>query len=193
MSRKRVKAHGLRVGTWAKRYQDKSDTWHAIAIEGALLVPMRDAAGTLWNLQAIFPKPHSILGRDKDFLPGGRKVGLFHVLGEPADAILIAEGYATAATVHEATWHQTCVAFDCSNLMAVAHTVRDGHPGQRITLCADNDRHTSGNPGVTKANAAARAIGGLVSVPTFPDGVPGTDWNDLHVYSLECKEVSHGN
>lgn len=187
LDRKRIKSHGLRVGPWEKRYQDETGQWHSIAIEGALLVPMRDAAGTLWNLQAIFPEKHPLLERDKDFM-GGRKTGLFYVIGEPTDTVLIAEGYATAATVHEATGHQVYVAFDCHNLIAVARIVRDRHPGQRITVCADNDRHTPGNPGVTKARAAALAVGGFVAVPKFPEGVPGTDFNDLHIYRFGLAE-----
>ncbi len=182
LTRKGIQAHGVCVGSWTK-WIDGPDGWHRIVTPDALLVPMVDESGTLWNLQAIFPEVYPALGRDKDFL-GGRKAGLFHVIGEPTDTLLIAEGYATAATVHEYTRHQTIVAFDCGNLIAVARTVRAMNPGKRITLCADNDRATPGNPGVMKARAAALAISGFVAIPEFPKGVTGTDYNDLHVYRL---------
>jgi putative DNA primase/helicase len=79
-------------------------------IPGALLVPMRDEAGRLWSLQAIFPEHHPELGRDKDFL-GGRKAGLFFAIGESTDTFLIAEGYVTAAAVHEATGNRVYEAY----------------------------------------------------------------------------------
>jgi putative DNA primase/helicase len=178
LTRKGIKAHGLRVGDWPK-WIEGPDGWRKIIIPGTLLVPMVDEAGALWNVQAIFSEIHPELSRDKDFL-GGRKAGLFFVIGEPSETLLIAEGYATAATIHEATGFRTFVAFDCGNLKAVAMTVRKRHPGQRIVICADNDRHTAGNPGLTKAREAALAVGGFVSVPEFPEGAEGTDWNDLH-------------
>jgi putative DNA primase/helicase len=178
LSRKGIQAHGLRLGNWPK-WLEGPDGWRKIIIPGTLLVPMVDEAGKLWNLQAIFPEVHAELGRDKDFM-SGRKAGLFHMIGNPTDTVLIAEGYATAATVHEATGHHTFVAFDCGNLKAVAMTARKLHQKARMIVCADNDRTTQGNPGLTKARAAALAVGGFVSVPEFPEGEPGTDWNDLH-------------
>jgi len=63
-------------------------------------------------------------------------------------------------------------------------TVRRLNPGKKITICADNDTHLPENKGVLKAQAAALEVGGHVSIPSFPDGVPGTDFNDLHVYRM---------
>jgi putative DNA primase/helicase len=188
LTRKRVKAHGLRVGKWFKSVKDKTtDEWKTLVIENALLVPLRDEQGALWNLQAIFTEVCPALDRDKDFL-NGKKAGLFHVLGEPSDTILIAEGYATAATVHEATGHQTFMALDCHNLFAIATMVRKWRPEAKIVLCADNDAHLVGNPGVTHARAAALAVGGLLSIPALPEGFAKADFNDLHVHRLALAE-----
>ncbi|TAN53419.1 MAG: DUF927 domain-containing protein [Methylococcaceae bacterium] len=57
LSRKRVGAHGVRLcrGPWLKWYQDESGRWRRLAVNGALLVPLHDEHGTLWNVQAIFP------------------------------------------------------------------------------------------------------------------------------------------
>ncbi len=183
LSRKGVKAHGLRVGTWRKWVQT-GDGWRELAIDNTLFIPVVDPGGKLVNLQGIFPEPHPDLGRDKDFL-GGRKKGCAFYIGEPTDTVLIAEGYATAATLHEVTGHMTVVAFDCGNLLDVARSVRQAMPNAKLIVCGDNDRHTDGNPGLTKARAAAVAVGGKLSVPAFPPGCPCTDWNDWYQFREE--------
>lgn len=173
LSRKQVVSHGLRVADWTRQAQDEHGNWQPVTIPDALLVPLFDEHGTLWNLQAIFPEPHPLLCRDKDFLSGGRQEGLFHCLGKPTHTVLIGEGYATAATCHRETGYQTFVAFTAGNLMAVAQTARHLYPSAKIILCADNDAHTPGNPGITKARAAALAVGALLAIPPAPG-----DWND---------------
>jgi putative DNA primase/helicase len=179
--RKGVQSHGLRVGDWPK-WIETPNGWRRLIIPGALLVPLFDEAGKLWNVQAIFPAVHPELGRDKDFL-GGRKAGLFYALGAPSDTVRLAEGYATGATIHETTGDRVFIAFDAGNLPAVAQAVRKLHPAARIVVCADNDRFTDKpvkNPGVTKSREAALAVGGFVAIPEFPEGSTGTDWNDWH-------------
>lgn len=152
---------------------------------GCLLVPMRDDAGRLWNLQRIMPTRPSASGPDKLFLKGGRKTGLWHWCGVPADAVplLVCEGYATGASLHEATGYPVAVAFDAGNLGHVATALRKLYPAARLVVCGDDDtgtqQRTGKNPGRDKANAAARAVGG---VAVFPAGLPvgGSDFNDLH-------------
>ncbi len=153
------------------------------AADGRVLVPMRDAAGKLWNVQRIAPvKPTN--GPDKLFLKGGRKTGLFHWCGDPAGAavLLVAEGYATAASVHQATARPVAVAFDAGNLIHVAKALHQTHPEALIVLCGDDDVQTFAakghNPGRDKAEAAARAVGGLA---VFPENLPegGSDFNDM--------------
>lgn len=176
--RKSVKSYGLRIGDWFK-WLETPNGWRKIVIKDALLVPLFDEFGGLWNLQAIFPEIHPELGRDKDFM-GGRKGGLFFAIGAPSDTARISEGYATGATIHAMTGDRVYIAFDAGNLPAVARTVRKLHPVARIVVCADNDRQTAGNPGVTKAREAALAVGGLVAIPEFPKGSTATDWNDWY-------------
>lgn len=177
LDRKGVIAHGLRVADW-KKWVGGPSNWKAITIPGALLIPLRDTAGAIWNLQAIFPEVHPALGRDKDFLSGARKSGLFHEIGTPTPTILVCEGFATGATAHEMTGHQTFVAFDTGNLKAVALMLRKRFPGAEIIIAGDNDRKTPGNPGITKAREAALAVGGKLLIPPFDDDEVGSDWND---------------
>ena len=126
-----------------------------------LLIPARDAAGTLHTLQFISPDG------SKRFLSGGRIAGCYYAMGRPAGSLLLCEGYATAATVFQATGEATAVAFIAGNLPTVARALRAKFPRLRIVVCADNDAATPGNPGLTKATEAARAVGGYVAVPRF--------------------------
>ena len=70
-------------------------------------------------------------------------------------------------------------AMNAGNLLPVARAIRGKYPHDRIIVAGDNDRHTNGNPGRTKAIEAARAIGAEYSLPEFPPGVDGSDFNDL--------------
>lgn len=185
--RKQVKAHGLRVGTWQRAIQDEQGQWRQISIENTLLVPMFDQTGVIRSLQAIFPEKHPVLDRDKDFLPGGGRGGLFGWIGPRTDKVLIAEGFATAATLHEESGYRLYLAFSANNLLAVGLIVREKLPDAEIVFCADNDTQTPGNPGLTKATEAAQAVNGSVAVPPIHG-----DFNDYAIYLKGLNNDSEG-
>lgn len=149
---------------------------------GALIIPGYDDDGNLATLQFI----HA--GGEKLFLPGCKKGGSFLMIGpepqkspeNPLCVICIAEGFATGASIEEATGYPVAVAFDAGNLAAVARIIKKRHPGARLVICADNDHHEDGKPntGLLAANHAAKATGGLVAVPDLIGGGK-TDFNDL--------------
>ena len=155
------------------------------AADGWLLVPMRDATGALLNLERIGPDKPAEGETNKLSLKGGPKSGLWHWCGDPAGVavLLVAEGYATAASVHQATGRPVAVAFTAGNLGHVAKALHTQYPAALLVLCGDDDVQTFAkkghNPGRDKATAAARAVGGLA---VFPEGLPegGKDFNDLH-------------
>ena len=165
LTRKGVSAHGLR--------QDR---------KGNLLVPMRDADGKLWGVQTIKPDGSKL------YMAGGKKQGMHALLGElqPGQPLVIAEGFATAATMREVTGLAlpVAVAFDSGNLMEVARAYRERHPALPIVIAADNDHHLPRrdsplpNVGAVKAAAAAQEVGGVVLQPAFAQNDKGTDWND---------------
>lgn len=171
LARKGVQAHGVRFGPG-----------------GVLLVPMRNAAGELCNLQTIRPERPADGGPDKLFLKGGRKTGAFHLVGQPEGAawLLVAEGYATAASCHEATGRPVAVAFDAGNLAHVVRALRGRYGAARLLVCGDDDAATAArtgrNPGREKASEAARLARGAAVFPVgLPaDGSGGSDFNDLH-------------
>jgi len=128
-----------------------------------LVVPVRDSAGKLWSLQFIGPDGQ------KRFLTAGRKGGCYYAIGRVGAVICVAEGYATAASIFAATGYAVAVAFDAGNLEPVARALRAKYPGQRLVICADNDVHTPGNPGIARATAAAMAVNALLAVPEFDE------------------------
>jgi putative DNA primase/helicase len=154
--KKGVKAHGLHVH------------------DGALVIPMHDGA-ELDSLQFIGPEG------DKRFLSGGRVSGCHFLIGKPEGALCIAEGYATGASIHEATGCSVAVAFTAGNLLPVARAMRAKFPELRLIVCADDDARAPGNPGLIKAREAAQTVDALMAVPDFGDGRPegASDFNDL--------------
>ncbi|OAH40496.1 primase-helicase zinc-binding domain-containing protein [Enterobacter hormaechei] len=137
---------------------------------GDVVVPLYDDTGALVNLQLI-----SSDGL-KRTLKGGQVKGACHVIEGKKQAgkrLWIAEGYATALTVHHLTAETVMVALSSVNLLSLASLVRQKHPACQIVLAADRD--LSGD-GQSKATAAADACEGIVALPP----VFG-DWNDAFI------------
>lgn len=150
--------------------------------DGRLIVPVLDQFGKAQSLQYIAEDG------GKRFLFGGKTAGGFFSIpardGGKDGPLLIAEGYATATSLHLSTGHACLVAFNCGNLEAVARMARAKYPGRELVLCADNDAETvkpdgtPWNPGMEAATAAARAVGGKLAVCPAHDG-KATDFDDL--------------
>lgn len=192
LERKAVQAHGL-------RFTEK----------GALAVPMCDGDGKIWGLQFILSRSGHAqyikkTGRDKEFWPMGLTMrGMFHTIGAPRSGgiVLVAEGYATAATLHEATGHPILVTFTANNLLPAAEALAKKHKGVRFLFCADDDHvqkckfckhegktrytpvaeevcihceqpHGASNAGVNQATIAAAAVGGAWVKPAFAEPRP---------------------
>lgn len=144
---------------------------------GWMALPLQDIDGTVHSMQFIADDG------TKRFVSGGRVKGCYFPISDiPGGPILICEGYATGASIYEATRWTTICALNCGNLKEVALEFRKRYPGRTIVLCADNDDYTEGNPGITKATEARKAIGGLMCYPEFSDSSEErlTDFNDLH-------------
>lgn len=136
---------------------------------GSIVIPLC-ADGEIKSLQFIDADG------GKRFLTGGQKKGSYCPIGEAAgaDALCICEGFATGATIHEATGRPVAISLDAGNLLTVATAMRSKFPGKKIIICADNDWQTHNNPGVTKSSEAASAIGGYLAVPVFERYENGT-------------------
>lgn len=150
--------------------------------------------GTLYNLQSISPDG------GKHFLKDGLKSGGYTVVGNVADTargIVVAEGFATAASIHQATGKPVVVAFDAGNMVTVSETLAKNLPQDiPVTIAVDND---ASGTGLAKARQAAALFGDRAKAvqPEFTmtqiqqfqreNGLDGkgrpklpSDFNDLH-------------
>lgn len=143
---------------------------------GMLVVPLVDFSDQIMSLQFLSKQ-------GKRFLPGGKKKGCYIPVQRGDNRyVIIAEGFATAATIAESNCEATVLAAcDAGNLLSVATEARKKWPDSEIIIAGDDDRLTSGNPGKTKAREAAIACGGMLAMPKWPDDAPDhfTDFNDL--------------
>ena len=152
-----------------------------IDMHGNLLIPGRDSSGRIQTMQTI-------TADGKLFESGAKKQGAFHLISHYSSTnlkqpILIAEGYATAASIHEATHKPVAVAFDAGNLEPVAKELKKAFPDAPFVFVADDDHTQKNNPGITKAYAAARAVDGAVLEPKLTEAEKAkglTDYNDIH-------------
>jgi putative DNA primase/helicase len=147
-----------------------------VGYEGRLIVPVLSPDdGEAMSLQFIPPN-----GQEKRFLTGGQvQGGFFPIMGQDG-RLFVCEGLATGLSIHEATGQTVLCAFNAGNLEHVAAHARQKYPERELVICADDDRNTEGNPGVSKATAAALAVGAALAVPSFKDPAGHTDFNDLH-------------
>lgn len=151
-------------------------------------IPAIDSDGKQWTMQYIQADG------TKRFAKDCKKEGCFHVIGgldalNQTTTLIIAEGYATAASLNKALGCPVIAAFDCGNLKPVAMALHNKFPNKPIVIAGDDDRHleeTQGvNPGKTKAQEAAQAVSGKAVFPIFAPGEQDsnqkgfTDFNDL--------------
>jgi len=150
---------------------------HTLRQQGDMLLVPLYLDRVLVNLQRIYPDGA------KRFLPGGRVTGCYSPLGrlEPGASLYICEGWATGATIHEHTGAAVACAMNAGNLLEAGQRLRRAYPEVELVFAGDDDRQTEGNPGRKAANAAAIAVGGLVTFPVWPADAPLSlsDFNDL--------------
>lgn len=177
LTRKGIQAHGTRIMGSIEGLVlpgiDDSNFLRLKLSEGALVVPMHDEHGNVCGIQWIYPAGHprrEKIGRDKEFWPRGMAMGgTFGLIGhiKRDGIILVTEGFATAATLHEATGQTVAYAFSANNLGKAGKLLRKTCPRAKLLFCADDDYLTEGNPGCTAAAQAHGEIEG--SAWTKPD------------------------
>ncbi len=151
-----------------------------------LLLPLQTVEGTIWNCQRISfdaAKNQS----QKTYMRGALAKATFHPIGllDTDEPLIIVEGYATGASIHEATQFPVVVACHSGNLLPVTLALREKYPSRLLLIAGDNDHHLPRrqiplpNIGIVKAEAAAAASNALTIFPDFDLCSDGTDWNDF--------------
>ncbi len=125
--------------------------------DGRLIVPLYSADGDLASLQYISDD-------EKRYHPGGTTKACSWTLGEVTPGpIFVAEGYATAATIHEISGRPCVIAYSANNLPEIVGQLRDRHgQTQEIVIVADND---ASGVGRNKADEASAKHGGRIVMP----------------------------
>ncbi|HCT5945402.1 TPA: DUF927 domain-containing protein [Klebsiella pneumoniae] len=149
---------------------------YPIMPDGSLLLELVDESGEVTAAQTITPQG------EKRLLTGSAKRGAYHAVNAPESpqSVLIAEGLATALSVHLMRPDALAVAaIDAGNLLPVAEVMRRMYPQAQIIIAADNDHHQNGeaNTGREAAEKAALSVAGWVALP--PTDYKA-DWNDHH-------------
>lgn len=153
----------------------KQVSGNGLFVDGnTLIIPIHSYGGEFVNAQRIFPD-----GTKYFFKDCGKK-GACHVIQGDDSTILVAEGYATAASCFDATRYTSVMAIDCGNIYSVVESIRL-HTKAPIVIVADNDKYKEKNAGVEAAEKAAKAFEGVsVFIPEFQDATnKPTDANDL--------------
>ena len=130
-----------------------------------LVIPLWNEQREISTLQFI----NSFGG--KKFLTGGKKKDCFCPIGTPTDTILICEGFATGASLHQDGGLFVACAMDSGNLESVARVIRRLFRNAQIIVCGDNDLNQAGQNAAMKA---AIACGGSYIIPP----IEGYDFND---------------
>lgn len=149
LKRKGVEAHGARVTG-----------------DGRLMLPLFSPDGELASLQYI-DDTHG--QGEKRYHSGGQTGGMFWMLGtlDQPGVLYIAEGFATAATIHQTTNRPCIVAYSASNLVPVTGSLREQMPTQDLVVVADNDESGIGQRYAEQASAKHGAR--MVVIPTPGD------------------------
>lgn len=151
---------------------------HGIRLEGdLLLVPLMGQDGKIQTLQSISPTGRKLFITDAPVTGGLMVIG--GKVATSDDKVLLCEGYATAASLHEATGLVVVCAFNSNNLPHVAEKLQKHYPNKQYLVAGDDDRGKDKNVGRDAALRAAQILQCSAVFPEFPDGHPGTDFNDM--------------
>ncbi|MGP2404124.1 LPD7 domain-containing protein [Escherichia coli] len=165
-----------------------------------LVIPFSNGRGEIRSYQRI-PVTG---GKDARILKDSEKTGNWFTFGTPENGrpLLFAEGYATAASLHEATGLPVLMTVDAGNMIAVAENARQIWTDSPFVFCADNDHQREINKGVFSATKAAEVTNGEVIIPAFTEAEKAqglTDFNDLdasrgrddfqHVMNAQLKHI----
>jgi len=131
--------------------------------DGRLMLPLFSPDGELSSLQYIDE------AGGKLYHAGGQTGGMYWMLGtlDQPGVLYIAEGFATAATIHQTTNRPCIVAYSAGNLVPVTGSLREQMPAQEMVIVADHDASGIGQRYAEQASAKHGAR--MILIPTPGD------------------------
>ncbi len=155
LEKKRIGAHGTKVNPYKN-----------------LLVPAYDVDGKLWSVQLIRPDG------TKENIKGSKTKGCLYPIGDisKASELYIFEGFATAASFHEATKKTVACTFSAHFFYETGKALLKKYPGLKLVFSGDADLNGVGERNSRKA---ASLLKQRYLIPKFRSPGVGTDWNDL--------------
>lgn len=160
LTEKGIAAHGSRVDS-----------------NGWLITPLIGPDGAIQCLQGISPEGQ------KQFPFQGTVTGGFFILGgkvsEATEPVMFAEGFATAATVQQATGRVVICTYNGANMVVVAEFFAAKYPGKQFMVAGDDDHGNKDNAGIKSAIAASAAARCDYMLPVRREGSDSTDFNDM--------------
>lgn len=156
---------------------------------GRIQIPIHDKDGRIIAAQTISGNPR---GSEPEKMVHGLFAGGSFLIGDLAkakDGVVMAEGFATAYSIHKATGLPVVMAVSSSNMANVAEVYKAKlPPGTPFVIAPDNDKNRAG---LKAAEKAARVYGqdAVISMPQFDpqtvqafqqrgQGTP-SDYNDM--------------
>jgi putative DNA primase/helicase len=160
--------------------------------------------------------------RAKWYLRGGRVKGCCSTIDGSRDQIVVTEGWATGASIHEATGCCVAVALNCHNLKDIAVALRGAInneqaafwsmlrrqqaaseadvvpvelprlPDIKLVIAADDDWKNPDNPGLMHALSAAFAANALIAVPDFGDDREEHETDFNDLRQISLRDVKGG-
>lgn len=190
----------------AKKGLKSNPGWRLLP-DGCLVSPMIQD-GEIVGTQSIW------IDGQKKFEYGSTLGGSWWHVGGPvwgvSGRVYVAEGVATAASIHEATGRPVVVSYSAGNLPAAAKALRAMSPEAEIVIVADVEAAKEGDGsigackareadkddggiGARKAREAAQAVSGKVIVmPTWPGGPAKMDANDFACMGGDLRALLDG-
>lgn len=151
--------------------------------DSSLAVPLRDINNNIMSIQWIDAEGSKRFFTDAPLDGAFWSIALDTLKEHPDYPILLGEGFATMAKVHELTSCPCVAAISCYFLKNVAEKLKAKYSKSKIIILADNDIATEAkrgfNPGISHAMDTVKAgLAVAVITPNFLAPEDGSDWDD---------------
>lgn len=168
--------YGVKVATQTFSEPDEENIIRFRIRKGELIIPVV-------NLKKSFMTYQRITRQGKKFMAGKtpKRGGIYPIglwMFNNTKRVILCEGYATGATIYEATGDVVLVCFDIGNIRAVCEQLRAEYPDVEVILASDFDVSTSDQAGLINGLKLAQQFALKFIFPTPAQN--GSDWNDLY-------------